>query len=82
MASRINHAKAKLPPPNYELFGRMAAAGYMQTCEFSGREESTAFMHIPSEVQDHWRSIARAMYAVVAVTGGATVGVVPEPKDA
>ena len=35
---------------------------------------------LPGEVQDHWCGIARSMYAIVAIAGGATVGVVKDPQ--
>lgn len=81
MASRINHKSAKIPPPTTDLIGRMAAAGYVRTIEMSGREQSTAFVCLPGDVRDAWMAVAKSMYAVVAVTGGAAIEEVGESKE-
>ena len=81
MANRIHvNSKTKMPGPCPDLFRAMATAGYAHSVESMGREKSTPFLSLPGEVQDHWCGIARSMYAIVAIAGGATVGVVKDPQ--
>lgn len=82
MASKISiGAKTKLPAPCGDLYRAMATAGHAASVDASGREKCTPFLSLPSDVQDHWIAIARSMYAIVAIAGGAVVGTINEPSD-
>jgi hypothetical protein len=71
MAHRIDHTRAMIPPPSQALLIRMAGEGYKVASEVSGRESTTPFGSLPAEVVDTWVTIAKTMYGVIAVEGGA-----------
>lgn len=70
MAHRVDHNRAMIPPPTRELLTKMAKAGYDSGMELTGMSRKP-LADCGDDVRDMWHTIAQAMYAVVALEGGA-----------
>lgn len=68
-----------LPRPGESLFEHMAEAGYeaMATLKDPERPEKHAWARQAPDIKDNWRSVARAMYATLALLAGAKPREVP-----
>lgn len=83
MADRIDHSSAHMPAPTRDLLLRMAVAGHAMSCRCAAvQNRIPPFDGLGSDVQDTWLSVAQAMYAEVAVMGGARVMPVEPAGDA
>lgn len=80
MANRIDYKTAKLPAPTPALLMRMAGAGYKYNVEIAAIDPKRELKDQGSDVQDIWVGVARAMYAEVAVAGGAVQYQVEQPE--
>jgi len=77
MADRIDHTSARIPAPSKPLLRSMASAGYRVGGEMTLRRV-IPFASLNSDVQDNWVSVATAMYAELALAGGAKVSKVTD----
>lgn len=71
MAHRIDHTRAMIPPPTRELIDKMARAGYDAGLSLTGTERKP-LAECGNDIRDMWYTIAQAMYATVALEGGAS----------
>lgn len=76
---RIDHRRAKLPPPTANLIEEMARAALEANGAIGilrdrkGRVVNVTWGNATDEVKDALRGEARAMYGVIAKAGGAAV---------
>ena len=83
MADRINHNTGRLPPPTEALLAKMATAGHRASVELAAvRTKVPEWKNLGFDERENWVTVARAMYAEVAVAGGAEVKRVETPEGA
>ncbi|MBT8200813.1 MAG: hypothetical protein KJO36_09870 [Acidimicrobiia bacterium] len=65
----MNHRHAGIPDPTPELVDDCAREGYKVFAELV--IDAPRWHERSDKIQDAWRSVARSMYGVIAVAGGA-----------
>jgi len=83
-AKRIIHDGVDLPGPSRSLITGMARAAYLAMAsgmflKFSS--EYTDWEDLKPQYKEIWEQVARSVYAVVAIEGGAKVEDIPNAKD-
>ena len=83
-AKRIIHDGVELPGPSRSLIAGMARAAYLAMAsgmflKFSS--EYTDWEDLKPQYKEIWEQVARSVYAVVAIGGGAKVEDIPNAKD-
>ena len=78
MVMRIDHTRAKFPPPSEELFEGMARRAYKEFCVFwndldlsSERVSPQSWDALDSDRKMVWHSTMRAVWKHMAIQGGA-----------
>jgi hypothetical protein len=80
VARRIIHQDVKLPEPTSDLLRSCAKAGYLALVTGMAVRFDTDFTDwdsLKKQYQEVWEQSARAMYAVIAIQGGALVEEIP-----
>jgi hypothetical protein len=70
MGRVIQTGNAKIPPLTPELLENLAIEGYLAARDLMQGQRS--FDALEEDKKDAWRAAARAMYATIAMRGGAT----------
>mgnify|MGYP003645771515 CR=1 FL=1 len=76
VAKKINYEDARLPSPSEGMLHSAGRAGFvcmMTNMVLFFDVEYTEWDELKPAYQDIWFQIARSMYAVIAIEGGATV---------
>jgi len=84
VAKKVNHEDAKFPSPSSGLMRSAGRAGYI--CMMTNMAlffdiERTDWDNLKPRYQDIWYEIARSIYVVIALEGGATVEDIPNAEE-
>ena len=80
VAKRVNHDDAILPGPSQALLHACAKAGYIAMASslfLRYNTEYTEWDDLKPPYKEIWEQVARSIYAVIAIQGGATVEEIP-----
>lgn len=84
VAKRVNHDDAVLPGPSRALISACAKAGYIAMASnlfLRYNTEYTEWDDLKPPYREVWEQVARSIYAVIAIQGGATVEEIPNVKN-
>ena len=75
-AKRVNHEEAMLPGPSRALISACAKAGYIAMASglfLRYNSDYTEWEDLKPPYKEIWEQVAKSMYAVIAIQGGAKV---------
>jgi hypothetical protein len=84
VARRILHQDAELPRPSRDLLKAAAKTGYLAmaaSMHLSFDAEFVDWDKLQKPYQEVWEQVAKSIYAVIAIQGGALVEEIPGTYD-
>ncbi|QDP54704.1 MAG: hypothetical protein Tp1124DCM412911_40 [Prokaryotic dsDNA virus sp.] len=80
IAKRVDHTEARMPAPSQALIKACAKAGYLAmatSMDTAFDYDFTDWDDLKRSYREVWEQVARALYAVIAIQGGAIVEEIP-----
>ena len=84
VAKRIRHTEADLPGPSDALMKSCAKAGYLAMAGNMNVRfdvEFTDWDDLVRSYKEVWEYVARSMYAIIAIEGGAAIEDIPNVEN-